>query len=285
MSKTPHTPRPLLGIISDETGESLRDCVAFANEQSLDQIEIRMVDGIAPLSLTKAEAHDAHACIRGSGLAVSGIATPLLKWTAPGKQTADLGDQFGFERAGRSDDDLIEAAIRIADIFETRHLRIFSYLAHDAFVLDDLKPPLDKLLRYAETHDKVLMMENEHVCNIARFEQLADLVEHYATPRLRALPDIANSAAIGDFPAPDLVSRVLAHADHIHFKDYSKSAGTFVALGTGDVRLDEYMGEVAAAARGRQLSFSLETHVHDDPLGGSTISAGQLIALTDRHFT
>ena len=120
-----NTPRPQLGVISDETGPSLDGCIAFAVEHGLDQIEIRMVDGIAPLSLTKAQASDANARIRAAGLTVAGIATPLLKWEAPGKNAADQGDQFGFSREGRSDDDLTLACIDLAGIFETRNLRIF----------------------------------------------------------------------------------------------------------------------------------------------------------------
>lgn len=282
MTENTAFPRPLLGIISDETGPSLDGCITFAVEEELDQIEIRMVDGIAPLSLTEAQAEDANARIRGAGLSVAGIATPLLKWQALGKKTADLGDQFGFSREGRSDDDLTEACVRLADIFETRNLRIFSYLTHDDFVLDDLKPAFDRLLEFAVKHDKALLLENEPVCNIARFDQLADIIELYDTPHLQPLPDIGNSASVGEFPSAELSARVLRHARHIHFKDFA--AGKFAPLGTGEVQLDSYMSAVAAASQGRQLSFSLETHTHDDPLGGSRTSSQELHRQTDRFW-
>lgn len=284
MTNQQATPRPHLGVISDETGPSLDACIAFAVEKGLDQIEIRMVDGIAPLSLTDEQAKDANARIRAAGLSVAGIATPLLKWEAPGKKAADQGDQFGFSREGRSDDELVMACVHLAGLFETRNLRIFSYLTHEGFVMDDLKPAFDNLLEHAEKHDMVLRLENEPVCNIARFDQLADVVELYDTPRLEALPDIGNSAQIGEFPESSLVQRVLRHTHHIHFKDYSKAAGKFVALGTGEVKLDEYMAEIAGGANGKQLSFSLETHTHDDPMSGTRASATQLIKTTNAHF-
>ncbi|MFT5507328.1 MAG: sugar phosphate isomerase/epimerase [Hyphomicrobiaceae bacterium] len=277
-------PRPQLGVISDETGPSLDGCIAFAVEHGLNQIEIRMVDGTAPLSLTDVQAKDANARIRAAGLTVAGIATPLLKWEAPGKKAADQGDQFGFSREGLSDDDLTMACIHLANLFETQNLRIFSYLTHENFVLDDLKPAFDRLLEHAEQHDMVLRLENEPVCNIASFAQLADIVELYDTPRLEALPDIGNSAQIDEFPDAALIQRVMPYTHHIHFKDYSKAAGKFVALGTGEVKLDAYMAEIAVGANGRQLSFSLETHTHDDPMGGTRVSAGQLIATTNTHF-
>lgn len=280
MPDTTTSPRPLLGVISDETGQSLDDCIAFCSEAGLDQIEIRVVDGIAPLSLSKEQAKDACRRITGAGLTVSGIATPLLKWEAPGRKAADLGDQFGFAREGRSDDELTEACISLADIFGTRNLRIFSYLTHQGFVLDDLKPAFDRLLEYAEKHDLVMRLENEPVCNIARFDQLCEVLELYDTPRLEAIPDIGNSASIGEFPDAALVARVMPHTTHIHFKDWAD--GRFVALGSGVVRLEEYMVEIAANCDGRRLSFSLETHTHDDPMGGTRASAAELVRQTGR---
>jgi len=275
------TPRPRLGVISDETGSRLDDCIAFCVEEGLDQIEIRMVDGIPPLSLDAVRLADANARIEAAKLTVSGIATPLLKWEAPGRKASDRGDQFGFERKGRSDDGLALAAIRVADVFQTRNLRIFSYLKHDGFELDDLKPSLDRLLELAEKHDKTLLLENEPVCNIARMDELADVVELYATPRLQALPDIGNSAQIGEFPSTELIARLMPSVTHVHFKDYSKAKGRFVPLGEGDIRLEEYVAEVLAGAGGRTLSFSLETHVHDDPLGATLASFRKLRETVD----
>lgn len=283
------TPRPLLGVISDETGPSLDGCIAFAVETGLAHIEIRMVDGIAPLSLTEAQARDASARIQAAGLFVSGIATPLLKWVAPGKQAAALGDQFGFSRAGRTDDQLIEACVRLADIFETQNLRIFSYLSHDGFALDDLKPAYDNLLRHAEAHDKVLRIENEPVCNIARFDQLAEVLEHYESPRLQGIADVGNSASVEEFPDASLVERVMRYSSHVHFKDWSgghinQGAGRYVPLGAGVVQLDEHVAAIAASTSARQLTFSLETHCHDDPLAATRASAIELIRQTDRHW-
>ena len=281
---TQPTPRPKLGIISDETGSSLDACIALCREEGLEHVEIRMVDGIAPLSLTEPQIQDANRRIRDAGLFVTGIATPLLKWEAPGKIAADLGDQFGFSREGRSDEQLIEASVKCADLFETNNLRIFSYLTHEGFVMDDLRPAFDELLEYAERHDKTLRLENEPVCNIARMDELAEIIEIYDTPRLEPLPDIGNSAQIGEFPGEDIFARVLPRANHIHFKDWSPDAGKFVALGSGVVRLDEYLSAISAAANSRQLTFSLECHIHDDPMAGSTASARHLRATTARHF-
>jgi len=273
--------RPRFAVISDETGPSLDTAIAFCLEEGLDAIEIRMVDGIAPLSLTEVQARDAARRIRSAGLTVAGIATPLLKWAMPGRQAKDLGDQFGFDRAGRSDEDLALGAIRVADIFETRGLRIFSFLTHDGFRADDLAPALGELLALAEAHDKVLRLENEPVCNLGRIDELSAVLERFDNPRLEGLPDIGNSAHIGEFPSSDLIARIMPRVGHLHFKDWSVAAGRFVPLGQGDVQLRTYLGQVLDSAAGRQLTFALETHTPDAPLEGTRASIRTLKAAVD----
>lgn len=282
---TPSSKPPRYAVISDETGPSLDTCIDFCRTEGLDGIEIRMVDGIAPLSLTDDQARDAAQRIHGAGLTVAGIATPILKWAMSGKEAGDLGDQFGFDRAGCSDEDITRDAIRIADIFDTRNLRIFSYLTHDGFRLDDLALALDGLIQQAETHDKVLLLENEPVCNIRRFDELAAALERFAHPRLQGLPDIGNSAHVGEFPSPELVARLIPHVSHVHFKDYSQAQGRFVPLGKGDVMLDDYLAALCDGAGERQLTFSLEPHTPDQPLEGTRASFQMLRQSVERVFS
>ena len=119
--------QPKLCVITDETGPRLDDCLAFAVEEGLDCVEVRMVDGVNPLSLTPPQLDSAARRIAASGLTVAGIATPLFKWPSPNQHDADHGDQFGFNRAERSDQQLFEDAVRVADAFATRNLRIFRF--------------------------------------------------------------------------------------------------------------------------------------------------------------
>ena len=268
--------QPKLCVITDETGPRLDDCLAFAVEEGLDCVEVRMIDGVNPLSLTTAQLDSAARRIAASGLAVAGIATPLFKWPSPNHTDADHGDQFGFNRAGRSDQQLFEDAIRVADVFGTRNLRIFSFLTYDGFKLDDLRPGYDALLELAERHDKVLMVENEFVCNIARMDQFAELMAMYPSDRLKPLPDIANSAWVDEIPSRETLEAVMGKADHIHFKDYSKAAGGFVTLGEGDVDFSDYVSTILETAGDRQLTFSLETHAKNEPLANTRASLAHL---------
>lgn len=274
-------PTPTLCVISDETGPRLDDFLAFAQEENIGLVEVRGVDGVNPLALGPAQLRDAARRIRDAGLRVAGICTPLLKWPPAGRSTDNQGDQFGFDRSGRSDIQLFEDAFAVADAFETQNLRIFSYLAYDGFKLDDLNRDFDTLIALAEKYDKVLRVENEHVCNIAHVSQLADLLEVFDTPRLEGIPDVANSYADGDKPTESHVARAIARASHVHIKDYSQAAGRFVQLGTGDVPTEAYLRTMLEAAGPRPLTLSIETHVPEAPMDATKASVAELRRILD----
>jgi L-ribulose-5-phosphate 3-epimerase len=269
-------PTPRVCVISDETGPCLDDFLAFAQEAELGWVEIRGIDGINPLSLSPAQLTGAARRIRDAGLQVAGICTPLLKWPPAGRSSDNMGDQFGFVRAGRTDSQLFEEAFAVADAFETRNLRIFSYLAYEGFKLDDLNRDFDTLLALAEKHDKVLRVENERVCNIAHVSQLADLLEVFDTPRLEGIPDVANSYADGDQPSDTDVARAIKYASHVHIKDYSIKAGHCVQLGAGDVPTEDYVRTMLKAAEQKPLTFSIETHVPEAPFEATKKSIAEL---------
>jgi sugar phosphate isomerase/epimerase len=272
---------PQICVISDETGPRLDDFLEFAVESGLGWVEVRGIEGHNPLSLDPAQLKDAARRIAAAGLSVAGIATPLLKWPPPGKTARTEGDQFGFDRAGRTDMELFEDAIAVADAFETRNMRIFSYLAYDGFKLDDLNRDFDTLLALAERYDKVLRVENEHVCNIAHVAQLADLLEVFDTPRLEGIPDVANSYCDGDQPTDRDIARVLKHSTHVHIKDFSIGKGRFVRLGDGDVPTLHYLGKMREAAGGTMLTLSIETHVPEAPLDATRHSLAELRRVVD----
>ena len=112
-------------------------------------------------------------------------------------------------------------------------------------------------------------------------DELASVLARFDHPRLQGLPDIGNSAHVGEFPSAELVARIMPRVAHVHFKDYSAAQGRFVPLGQGDVRLDEYLAAVFAGAGGRQLTFSLETHTPDQPLEGTRASIRALKVAVD----
>ncbi len=267
-------------LITDEVSPSLDEGIAFALEEGIGTVDLRVVDGRNVLALSRDELAGAARRLRAAGLKVWCICTPLLKWSPPGKTAQTKGDQFGFELGDRAPSDIYEQAFAAADILGTRNLRMFSYLAYDGYRVDDLRAPIDELLALAEKFDMKLHVENEGVCNIAGFAELEALVTAYRHPRLRALPDIAN-AFIGSMPptVADL-ERLLPFADMLHIKDYARAARHCVAVDEGDVPLAPLLAATLPVHEA-PLALTIETHAASDPAATTRRSVKALRRMVD----
>jgi sugar phosphate isomerase/epimerase len=267
-------------LITDEVSPSLDEGLAFAREEVLDGVDLRLIDGRNVLALSRGELADAARRVRAAGLPVSCICTPLLKWSPPGKTAQAEGDQFGFELGGRAPRDIYAKAFAAAEILGARNLRVFSYLAYDDYRVDDLREPIEDLLALAEKFDMKVHVENEGVCNIAGFAELEAAVTAYQHPRLRALPDIANAYRSAAPPSVDDLARLLPFTDMLHIKDYSDTAHRFVAVGEGDLPIADLL---AATLPNREapLTLTIETHASTEPAATTRRSINGLRRMMD----
>jgi sugar phosphate isomerase/epimerase len=254
-----------VALITDEVSPLLDEGLAFARQEGLNTVDLRVVDGRNVLALSKPELEDVARRLRAAGLTVSCLCTPLLKWNAPGKHSDIKGDQFGFDLGDRPPRLIYEQAFEAAEILGARHLRIFSYLAYEGYRAEDLRQPLGELLDLADTFDMKLHVENEGVCNVAGFGQLYDLVAHFAHPRLRALPDIMNAYRAGYPTSDDELARLLPFTDILHVKDYSNTAQRTVPVGEGDISFARLFA-ATFASHDKPLTLTIETHAQKDPV-------------------
>ncbi len=254
----------VFSVITDEISPDPAAGIAFAVEEGLDRVDVRSVGGVNFLSLDSADQKHVARQIRDAGLTVGCLATPLLKWPAPGKAAARAGDQFGFDAKGRTTDEIYVSAFAAAEGLGTRNLRIFSYLTYSGFELADLEQPYEALLRLAERHDMVLHVENEPVCNVLSVADLTRLMQTWQHPRLKGLLDIGNAANAGKAATPAEVAAVMPWVDQVHFKDYSAAQKRYVATGEGDIPYAELLAPCCLAAATRDIVWTLETHVPDD---------------------
>jgi L-ribulose-5-phosphate 3-epimerase len=262
-------------LITDEVSPSLDEGIAFAREESIGTIDLRVIDGRNVMALSRDELADAARRVRAAGLSVSCICTPLLKWSPPGKTARTEGDQFGFELGGRTPRDVYAQAFAAAEILGARNLRVFSYLAYDGYRVDDLREPVEDLLTLAEKFDMKVHVENEGVCNIAGFAELEAVVTAYRHPRLRALPDIANAYRISKPPSAADLARLLPFADMLHVKDYSNAAQCFVAVGEGDIPIASLLATTLPACAA-PLTLTIETHASSELLATTRRSVSGL---------
>lgn len=253
-----------LSMITDEVSPILANGLAMAADEGLSLVDIRSIGGINFMSLDDADKRAAAREIRDAGLKVNTLATPLLKWPAPGYAAADMGDQFGFDPRGRTHDQLYEDAFRCAETLGARNLRIFSLLSHDGFRLAELDNDYEKLIRLAERHDCTLHIENEPVCNLQSVTDLVAAMHRWHHPRLRALLDVPN-AWHRNKQSEDDIEAVAPFVEQMHFKDWSEAKGGRVALGEGDIPFRALLPPIFAEARTRDITFVVETHMPNEP--------------------
>ncbi|MDX2156290.1 MAG: sugar phosphate isomerase/epimerase [Hyphomicrobiaceae bacterium] len=267
-----------VSLITDEVAPELDAALRLAAEEGLTTVDVRSIGGVNVLSLDVAAQRAAARQIRDAGLTVGTLATPLLKWPAPGRSTADMGDQFGFDAGGRSHDQLYEDAFRCAEILGARNLRVFSLLKHDGFELAELDGDYEKLIRLAERHDATLHVENEHVCNFHSVADLVSAMHRWRHPRLRALLDIPNAWRRAR-PGEADIEAVTPFVEQLHFKDWSEAKGRMVALGEGDIPFRLLLEPIYGAARSRPITFVVETHVPTEPAAATRRSVRALKGL------
>lgn len=276
--------RYTIAFVNDELKASLTETTAFAKANGVSAVEVRSIDGRNFLDLLPAEQKEVASRLRDAGLTVVGLASPLLKWAAKGHAVGNKGDQFGFDIGARSLGDIARLAAEAAHTLGTRNVRIFSYLTHEGFQLRDLAPAIEELLRIAERDDLVLHVENEPVCNIRDERDLLALMQTFPHPRLRALLDIGNIYGAGVQPKVERLAALMPFVDHMHFKDAAFAGGRrTVALGEGEIPYTTLMPACFAAAEGRPLTLSVETHVPADPVGAtqrSLVALKSLVAAT-----
>ena len=268
-------------LITDEVSPSLDEGLAFAREEGIGTIDLRVIDGRNVLALSRGDLADAARRVRAAGLSVSCICTPLLKWSPPGRIARTEGDQFGFALGDRPPRDVYAEAFVAADILGARNLRVFSYLAYDDYRLDDLREPIGDLLLLAEKFDMKVHVENEGVCNIAGLAELEALVTTYRHPRLRALPDIANAYRASTPPSAADLARLMPFTDMLHIKDYANAARRFVAVGEGDIPIETLLA-ATLPARDAPLSLTIETHASSEPAATTRRSVNGLRRAVER---
>jgi sugar phosphate isomerase/epimerase len=264
-----------ISLITDEVSPSLDEGLAFACEERLDAIDLRVIDGRNVLALSLNELADAARRVRAAELSVSCICTPLLKWSPPGKSAQNRGDQFGFDLGDRTPREVYAHGFEAAEILGARNLRVFSYLAYDDYRVEDLREPIEDLLLLADKFEMKVHIENEGVCNIAGFAELEAAVTAYRHPRLRALPDMANAYRSAKPPSAADLARLQPFTDILHIKDYSNTTGHFVPVGEGDFPIAALLAKTLPG-REAPLTLTIETHAAAAPVATTRRSVNGL---------
>ena len=134
--------------------------------------ELRMVFGKNIVDLSDEELDRAIAIVKGAGLEILSIASPLLKCVLPDSPDVDARfqqDMFAAKHTFEDQPRLTARAFEIARRTGAKIIRVFSYwrtVDPDA-CFDRVVAALRALAEQAAEHGVIIGLENEHACNIA----------------------------------------------------------------------------------------------------------------------
>jgi sugar phosphate isomerase/epimerase len=255
-----------LGIISDELTDNLEDALEFISHYNLHWTELRVLWGKNIMGSPQGDLDRAKKLLAQHNVQVSDIASPIFKWNCP-QMPAKAGEKRDTFNANYVEQDagkLLEDSFRLARFFGTRKVRIFSYwrVKEPEKAYPYVRDRLAQAAQIAAQNDIVLVLENEHSCNIGTGRELGRILKDVNSPHLRGNWDPGNAVMLGEYPYSEGYAAVRDLFSHVHIKDVRKDPRTgkleWAPVGAGVV---DWKGQFQALRKdGYQGTMSLETH-------------------------
>jgi sugar phosphate isomerase/epimerase len=274
--------------ITDEFSPDIETAAASMARIGMTGAELRMVFGKNILDLTDEELDKAMAIVRGHGLEVISIASPLLKCVLPNAPEVDSRFQKDIFASKHTFDDqprLAERAFQIAHRTGAKIIRVFTYwrTVRPQECFDRIVAALRQLADQAAGHGLIIGLENEHACNVATGAETAPVLAALDHPNLKVVWDPANAVVSGETLFPNGYGLMPPNRIvHVHAKDCYFEDGKHVWCPLGEGVVD-WKGQMAALAKdGYSGWVSLETHwpgPGGDKHEASMICGRNLIAL------
>jgi sugar phosphate isomerase/epimerase len=255
-----------LGIITDELTGKLEEALPFLTSYHLHWCELRELWGKNIMNLSQEELDRAKKLIDESSLHVSDIASPIFKWNLPQMPANknEKRDTFAASFVESDADRLLEQSFHLARFFGTRQVRVFSYWRvpepEKAYPL--VRDRLAQAAQLAAKNDIVLVLENEHSCNVGTGRELGHLLREIDSPALRGNWDPGNAVMLDEVPYPHGYEAVRGKFSHMHFKDVRRNVATgrkeWAPIGGGVI---DWKGQIEALRKDHyDGTMSLETH-------------------------
>lgn len=261
-----------LSVITDEISMDLGHALGVMKEYGCTGAEIRSLWGTNIGDLTDEQADTALRLLEEAELEVCCLASPLFKCELVGIESGQAGNTHqASERTAQEQMELLKRLEKRAKQFGTRNIRTFAYWRRGELtpqIEDQIEIGMRDAVKYAEDHDLVLLMENEHDCYLGTGVETAEFLSRFNSPALRACWDPGNAFFAGEIPYPGGYEAIKPYVEHVHIKDAELLASgkyRFIVVGEGEV---DYKGHLAALkADGYSGYLSIETHYK--PFGGT----------------
>lgn len=205
-----------VSAISDEIARSPADAIAFVKQYGLHAVELRSVPGARSTYafLPEPELRAAARELADSGIRVSFLNTPMLKFTLPGTNPVRRGQETAEQhrnriaahqaRFDRRMDDL-RKAINAAHILGVDKVRVFTFLRVEepATLLPRIAEILSEMAEVAGREKVHLLVENEGSTNVATCAETAALMKLLTSRWIGINWDALNGHSRHETPFPD----------------------------------------------------------------------------------
>jgi sugar phosphate isomerase/epimerase len=255
-----------LGIITDELTNKLDEALTFISSYGLRYCELREIWANNIMNAPQEDLDRAKKLLDQHKIQVSDIASPIFKWNLPQlpAKANEKRDEFKASFIESDSDMLLEKSFKLARFFGTHKVRIFSFwrVEDPDKAFPYVRDRLAKAAQLAAKNDIILVLENEHSCNVGTGKELGRLLKEVNSPNLRGVWDPGNATMLGEIPFPDGYNAVRGMFPHMHIKDSRKSAKTgkleWAPVGGGTI---DFKGQFQALHRDKyEGTMSLETH-------------------------
>ena len=231
-----------LCAFADEAGDSLADQIKAMQENGIGLLELRSIDKVNVTKFTNEQIKEYKKQLDDAGIGVWAIGSPIGK--------VKIEDDFNIDL------DLCKRTIEIANMFEAKSLRMFSFYGTngDAKYTDLVMERLAKYVEAARGSGVTLCHENEK--GIYGDIAARCLEIHKNIPELKCVFDPANYVQCGQdtLEAWEMLEPYVFYG---HIKD-SLADGSIVPPGKGIGHLREYLPKFVA--KGGQV-LTLEPHL------------------------
>lgn len=238
----------IISGFSDEISPEIDKQFFTLNNLGIKYFEIRGVDGknVSEISLEKATEVKQKA--DKYSIRVSSIGSPIGK--------IGINDDFD------SHIKLLEHIIKIAKIFDTKLIRVFSfYIPKDEDAnkyRQEVIRRMKKMTELAEKEGVILLHENEKGIYGDNAVRCKDILESVNSPNLRAVFDPANFVEVGQKTYPDAYELLKDYVVYMHIKD-AVGNGKIVPSGMGYGHVKEILTSLKKS--GYTGFLSLEPHL------------------------
>lgn len=254
-----------LGIITDEITENFGEALDFISGYSLHYCELRDLWGKNVMNLSQAELDRAKHMIEEHHLKVSDIGSPIFKYNLPEMPARpEKRDVFRADFTDKDSNTLLKKSFELAHFLGVPKVRIFSYwrVEQPEKAYPYVRDRLAKAAELAGRNGILLVLENEHECNVGTGAELGRFLRDVNSPHLRGNWDPGNAAMLHEVPYPDGYRHVIGLFSHMHIKDVKKNPETgkltWAPVGGGFI---DWKGQIKAVVEHHyNNTMSLETH-------------------------